>query len=214
MTLKKGPYGYYVQFGEAPEGEKPRRSSIPKGMDPGSLSLERALELLALPRLIGRHPEDGEPVEAGIGRFGPFVKHGKTYANIRDAEEVFTIGMNRAVELIALKAQRGSAARGGEAAPRARRASRRRRGRPLRGPLRALREVGEGQRHPPEGDRPRGGDPRRGPRPDRRQGPEEARPRPQGRRQARQGQGRGEEGGEGGAKKAAKPRAAKVAASE
>jgi len=108
VTLKKGPYGYYVQFGEAPEGEKPRRSSIPKGMDPGSLSLERALELLALPRLIGRHPEDGEPVEAGIGRFGPFVKHGKTYANIRDAEEVFTIGMNRAVELIALKAQRGS----------------------------------------------------------------------------------------------------------
>ena len=81
-------------------------------MDPAALDLERALELLSLPRLIGRHPEDGEPVEAGIGRFGPFVKHGKIYANLRDAEEVFTIGMNRAMELLAQKAQRG----GGRAA--------------------------------------------------------------------------------------------------
>ena len=77
MTLKKGPYGYYVQLGEAVEGEKPRRASIPKGIDPATLELERALELLSLPRLVGRHPEDGAPVEAGIGRFGPFVKHGQ-----------------------------------------------------------------------------------------------------------------------------------------
>jgi DNA topoisomerase-1 len=107
VTLKKGPYGYYVQFGEAADGEKPRRASIPKGMDPATLELDRALELLSLPRLIGKHPEDGEPVEAGIGRFGPFVKHGKVYANIKDPEEVFTIGMNRAMELLALKSQRG-----------------------------------------------------------------------------------------------------------
>ena len=84
-------------------------------MDPAALDLERALQLLSLPRLVGQHPEDGAPVEAGIGRFGPFVKWGKVYANIRDAEEVFTIGMNRAVELIAQKAQRGG--RGAAAAP-------------------------------------------------------------------------------------------------
>jgi DNA topoisomerase-1 len=108
VTLRKGPYGYYVQLGEAPEGEKPRRASIPKGMDPAAIDLARALELLSLPRLVGRHPEDGEPVEAGIGRFGPFVKWGKTYANLRDPEEVFTIGMNRAVELLAEKASRGA----------------------------------------------------------------------------------------------------------
>jgi DNA topoisomerase-1 len=107
VTLHKGPYGYYVQLGEAANGAKPPRASIPKGMDPASLGLERALELLSLPRTIGPHPEDGVPVEAGIGRFGPFVKHGKTYANIADPEEVFTIGMNRAVELLAQKAQRG-----------------------------------------------------------------------------------------------------------
>jgi DNA topoisomerase-1 len=85
------------------------------GMDPSALGLERALELLSLPRLVGHHPEDGAPVEAGIGRFGPFVKWGKTYANIRDPEEVFTIGMNRAVELLAQKAQRGG--RGATAQP-------------------------------------------------------------------------------------------------
>ncbi|MFO1210194.1 MAG: type I DNA topoisomerase [Amaricoccus sp.] len=117
VTLHKGPYGYYVQLGEPVDGQKPPRSSIPKGVDPSTLTLERALELLSLPRLIGRHPEDGEPVEAGIGRFGPFVKHGKTYANIRDAEEVFTIGMNRAVELLAQKLQRGPGGRGAAVAP-------------------------------------------------------------------------------------------------
>ena len=79
-------------------------------MDPAAVELERALELLALPRLIGAHPEDGAPVEAGIGRFGPFVKHGRTYANVRDPEEVFTIGMNRAMELLAQKAGRGAGA--------------------------------------------------------------------------------------------------------
>jgi DNA topoisomerase-1 len=115
VLLKKGPYGFYVQLGEASEGEKPPRASIPKGMDPSAVELGRALELLSLPRLVGRHPEDGAPVEAGIGRFGPFVKWGKVYANIKDAEEVFTIGMNRAVELLAQKTQRGG--RGAAAAP-------------------------------------------------------------------------------------------------
>jgi DNA topoisomerase I len=112
VTLRKGPYGLYVQLGEPKDGEKPKRASLPKGMEPDSVDLDRALQLLSLPRPVGPHPEDGEMIEAGIGRFGPYVKHGKTYANIKDAEEVFTIGMNRAVELIAQKAARG----GGRAA--------------------------------------------------------------------------------------------------
>ncbi len=110
VTLRVGPYGLYVQLGEATEDVKPKRSSIPKGMDASAVDLARALELLSLPRPLGPHPEDGELVEAGIGRFGPFVKHGKVYANLRDPEEVLTIGMNRAVELLALKAQRGGRA--------------------------------------------------------------------------------------------------------
>jgi DNA topoisomerase-1 len=108
VTIRKGPYGYYVQLGEAKDDTKPRRTSIPKGMDPDALDLERALALLSLPREVGIHPEDGQRVEASIGRFGPYVKHGKTYANLKDPEEVLTIGMNRAMELIAQKAARGS----------------------------------------------------------------------------------------------------------
>jgi len=109
VTLRVGPYGLYVQLGEpTEEAPKPRRASLPKGMDPAALDLVRALELLSLPRLVGQHPEDGAPIEAGIGRFGPYVKHGRTYANLKEADEVFTIGMNRAVELIAQKAARGS----------------------------------------------------------------------------------------------------------
>src|SRR5690606_12330637 len=108
VTLRKGPYGLYVQLGEAEGSQKPKRASLPKGMDPDSVDLDRALQLLSLPRPIGPHPDDGEMIEAGIGRFGPYVRHGKTYASIKDAEEVFTIGMNRAVELIAQKNARGA----------------------------------------------------------------------------------------------------------
>jgi DNA topoisomerase-1 len=108
VTLRKGPYGLYVQLGEAAEGEKPKRSSIPKAVDPDSIDLARALALLALPRSVGAHPEDGEPIEAGIGRYGPYVRHNKTYASLKDFEDVFTVGMNHAVELIAAKASRGS----------------------------------------------------------------------------------------------------------
>ncbi len=117
VTLRLGRFGPYVQLGEGAEGAaKPKRSSIPKGMGADALTLDQALSLLALPRLIGPHPEDGEPVEAGIGRFGPFVKHGKTYANLREAAEVFEIGMNRAVDLLAAK-RAGGARRGAAAAP-------------------------------------------------------------------------------------------------
>jgi DNA topoisomerase-1 len=108
ITLRAGRFGPYVQRGEASEEQpKPDRASLPKGWAPDALTLERALALLALPRAIGPHPQDGQMVEAGIGRFGPYVKHGPVYANIPDAEEVFTIGMNRAVEVLAQKAARG-----------------------------------------------------------------------------------------------------------
>ena len=108
ISLRAGRFGPYVQRGEASEAQpKPDRASLPKGASPDTLTLDRALALLSLPREIGPHPETGEMVEAGIGRFGPFVKHGATYANITDVEEVFTIGMNRAIEMLAQKAARG-----------------------------------------------------------------------------------------------------------
>ncbi len=113
ISLRSGRFGPYVQRGEATEAQpKPDRASLPKGWGADTLTLERALDLLGLPRLIGAHPETGDPVEAAIGRFGPYVKHGSTYANIPDVEEVFVIGMNRAMEVLALKAagRRGASA--------------------------------------------------------------------------------------------------------
>ena len=105
ISLRAGRFGPYVQKGEATqENPKPPRASLPKGWGPESLTLERAITLLNLPRQIGLHPEDGVMVEAAIGRFGPYVKHGAVYANVADVEEVFTIGMNRAMEVLAQKA--------------------------------------------------------------------------------------------------------------
>ncbi|MEM1066639.1 MAG: type I DNA topoisomerase [Pseudomonadota bacterium] len=105
IRLMKGRFGPYVQRGAVTEEvPKPPRASLPKGWELSEIDLEKALMLLSLPREVGKHPEDGEPVEAGIGRYGPFVKHGKLYANLPEVEEVFTIGMNRAVEELAKKA--------------------------------------------------------------------------------------------------------------
>ncbi len=117
ITLRIGRFGPYVQRGEATEEQpKPPRASLPKGWAPDTLDLERALQLLSLPRQLGAHPEDGAPVETNLGRFGPYVKWNKTYANLPDAEEVFSIGMNRAVEVLAQKIARGPG-RGAAAAP-------------------------------------------------------------------------------------------------
>ncbi len=105
ISLRSGRFGPYVQRGEVTEdNKKPPRASLPKGWSPDDMDLEKALMLLSLPREIGPHPEDGEPVEAGIGRYGPYVKHGRRYANLKDPDDVFTIGMNRAVEELAKKA--------------------------------------------------------------------------------------------------------------
>ena len=105
ISLRSGRFGPYVQRGDVTEeNKKPPRASLPKGWSPDDMDLEKALMLLNLPREIGPHPEDGEPVEAGIGRYGPYVKHGRLYANLKDPDDVFTIGMNRAVEELAKKA--------------------------------------------------------------------------------------------------------------
>jgi DNA topoisomerase I len=100
VFLKAGRFGPYVQLGE---GEKPKRSSLPKGWSAAAMDLEKALRLLRLPREVGLHPEDGEPITAGIGRFGPFVLHKGVYANLPNADEVFEVGLNRAVALLAEK---------------------------------------------------------------------------------------------------------------
>ena len=118
ITVRVGRFGPYVQRGEATEDQpKPDRASLPKGWAADSLTLERALMLLDLPRPIGPHPDDGALVEAGIGRYGPYVKHNSTYANLPEVEEVFTIGMNRAVEVLAQKAARGGRGTGAAVAP-------------------------------------------------------------------------------------------------
>ncbi|HXP12205.1 MAG TPA: type I DNA topoisomerase [Stellaceae bacterium] len=107
VTLRVGRFGPYVQLGEAVNGEKPKRSGLPRGTEPGTVDLDLALKLLSLPREVGRHPEDGEPIIANIGKFGDYVKHGKTYANIEPGDDLFNIGLNRAVTLIADKIAKG-----------------------------------------------------------------------------------------------------------
>ncbi|MBT8454572.1 MAG: type I DNA topoisomerase [Rhodobacteraceae bacterium] len=117
IWVHKGRFGPYVQRGEVTEdNKKPLRQSIPKEWVPEELDLEGAVRLLSLPRAIGPHPEDGVMVWANIGRYGPYIKHaestserGGTNANLENLEEVFTVGMNRAVQLLAEKV----AARGG-----------------------------------------------------------------------------------------------------
>ena len=101
VAVKKGPYGHYLQLGVASDETKPKRVALPKGMKPGDVTLDIALRLLALPREIGRHPETGDTITAGIGRFGPYIKHGSAYTSLSADDDVLTIGLNRAVTLLA-----------------------------------------------------------------------------------------------------------------
>ena len=103
VTLRNGRFGPYFQLGE---GEKPKRASVPKGWIIEDIDLEAALKLLSLPREIGIHPETGKPITAGIGRYGPFVENAGKYANLDSIEEVFTVGENRAISLLAEKQSR------------------------------------------------------------------------------------------------------------
>lgn len=109
VYLKRGPYGLYVQLGENGDGEqstKPRRSAVPKTWAPEALDLERALALLRLPRELGIHPETGKPVRAGIGRYGPYVVHDSTFASLGKEDDVLTVDLDRALALLAAKAER------------------------------------------------------------------------------------------------------------
>ncbi len=105
ITVRRGPYGLYVQQGENSEDKKVRtkRTSLARGMDGESLTLEQALGLLSLPREIGLHPETKEKIEAGIGRFGPYVKMGAVFGSLDKDDDVLALGLNRAVDLLAKK---------------------------------------------------------------------------------------------------------------
>ncbi|MCC7166904.1 MAG: type I DNA topoisomerase [Rhodospirillales bacterium] len=111
VTLRKGPYGHYVQEGEASgEGKaktKPKRVSLPKGLEPAAVDLDKAIKLLGLPRAIGPHPETGQMISAGIGRFGPYLKHGDAFKSLPAGDDVLEVGLNRAVDILATAKGRG-----------------------------------------------------------------------------------------------------------
>ena len=88
---------------EDKKAPKPRRTSLPRGMDGDQITLDQAIGLLSLPRVIGIHPETEEPIEAGIGRFGPYVRMGAIFGSLDRDDDVLAIGINRAVDLIARK---------------------------------------------------------------------------------------------------------------
>jgi DNA topoisomerase-1 len=115
ITLRAGRFGPYVQRGD---GKEAKRAGLPKGWKPDDIDHEKALALLSLPRDIGKHPESGKMIAAGIGRYGPFLMHDGGYANLETVEDVFTIGLNRAVTVIAEKKAKGPGrGRGAAAAP-------------------------------------------------------------------------------------------------
>ncbi len=114
ITLREGRFGPYIQLGE---GEKPKRSSLPKGLSPAALDLAKAILLLSLPREIARHPTSGDPILAGIGRYGPYVQHGRTYANLGGDDDVLEIGGNRAIDLIVAKESGAGGGRFGRPLP-------------------------------------------------------------------------------------------------
>ncbi len=101
VTIKKGPFGHYIQLGSANGDAKPKRVALPRSLKPADVDLATALRLLALPRELGRHPETGDTIIAGIGRFGPYIKHGASFKSLAADDDVLTIGVNRAVVLLA-----------------------------------------------------------------------------------------------------------------
>ena len=105
ITVRRGPYGLYVQQGETTEDKKarPKRTSLTRGMDGENLTLDQAMGLLSLPRDVGLHPETREKIEAGIGRFGPYVKMGAVFGSLDKDDDVLALGLNRAVDLLAKK---------------------------------------------------------------------------------------------------------------
>ncbi len=109
LTLRSGRFGPYVQRGD---GKDAKRSSLPRGWKPEDIDHEKALALISLPRDVGKHPESGKMISAGIGRYGPFLLHDGTYANLESVEDVFSIGLNRAVTVLAEKQSKAAAGGG------------------------------------------------------------------------------------------------------
>lgn len=116
ISLRKGPYGPYLQLGEPEPKKKPKRVSIPKDIPLESIDFDLAVQLVGLPREIGPHPETGKMITAGLGRYGPYVESERKYGKLSNSMEVLTVGMNRAVELLAAAKTRGGGA-GRAAAP-------------------------------------------------------------------------------------------------
>lgn len=127
VSVRKGPYGHYIQLGEQTDDGKPKRVSLIKNVDPRTIDFDTALGMLALPRDLGIHPETQDPIIGGIGRFGPYLKHGKTFVTLPKDDDVLTVGLNRAVVLIAEHKEKS----------------------PRRGAAAALREIGD---HPRDGE--------------------------------------------------------------
>ncbi|CUX49395.1 MULTISPECIES: type I DNA topoisomerase [Agrobacterium] len=113
LTLRSGRFGPYIQRGD---GKEAKRSSLPKGWKPEDIDHEKALALINLPRDIGKHPETAKMISAGLGRYGPFLLHDGSYANLESIEDVFSIGLNRAVTVIAEKQSKGPGRSGTPAA--------------------------------------------------------------------------------------------------
>ena len=100
ISLRRGPYGHYVQQGEAEDGRKPKRIKLPDNVEPENCDLEIAIKLLSLPRLIGNHPETAEPITVTIGRYGPYINHNNDKRSLSPEDDVLTVGINRAVSLL------------------------------------------------------------------------------------------------------------------
>ena len=109
IFLKSGRFGPYVQLGDSSEqNPKPKRTSIPKNFETSKITIEIARKLLDLPKVLGNHPSDNEPIHSAIGPYGPYLKHNSVYANIKDLEDFLSIGMNRAVELLSENEKKNS----------------------------------------------------------------------------------------------------------
>ena len=106
VLVRRGPYGFYLQVSSISQDKPPKRASLPEGVDPFEIDRELALRYLALPRALGVHPETGKTVYAGIGRYGPYVRHEKTYVNVPKDESVLEVGFNRAIDLLATRTER------------------------------------------------------------------------------------------------------------
>ena len=149
VYVMNGRYGAYVQLGETPEGkkaEKPKRSSLQGGMTESTVTLEEALKLLSLPRVVGLHPDDNEPITTNFGRFGPYVKHGDEFRSLESEDQVFSISFDDALALIRAPKQSRRRGQGGVEEDAARAHARGRHDQAARGPLRPLRDRRHRQR--------------------------------------------------------------------